>query len=311
MGDCRIPRGLGRRQVVADLREGLYMPSIPHVAELYSRDFAEPPDGPDLSRSFDACDEREWKKRLSETIMARVIPSLYAAHRDETAGNQNSRGSVDRWCHVEAERFLGLVLSDAPQAQWQHLLALRAAGMELETLLLEIMAPTVRELGEMWLNDRMSFVEVSTKSARLQHMIRSLGRSDSFVLQDGRASVLLATAPGEQHTFGLFVLAELFLAAGWSVALEANASLDSLCSLVDQRPFDIVGLSVGSERFLPPVGDQVAALRQASRAHKSQIFLGGWAFTSSGQTIEDYGADLIAIDGRSAVETAETLLIER
>ena len=84
----------------------------------------------------------------------------------------------------------------------------------------------------------------------------------------------------------------------------------AVVGLIELHPEVSGHLEVGGEPEAG-VGDQVAALRQASRAHKSQIFLGGWAFTSSGQTIEDYGADLIAIDGRSAVESAETLLIER
>ena len=287
------------------------MPGIPQVADLYSRQFRTPSPGSELSNSIDSCDEGDWKGRLSEAIVAKVIPSLYAAHFDQRPGNQNKRPSFELRRRAEADRFLGLVLSNGAEAQWQHLLGLRAAGMDLETILMEVMAPAVRELGEMWLTDRMSFVEVTTKSARLQHMIRSLGRSDSYALTDGRASILLAAAPGEQHTFGLFVMAEFFLAAGWSVSLEANASLDMLCDLANNNRYDAIGMSVGSERLLPMVGDQVATLRQAAQSHNSRIFLGGWAFTIEGQSLDDYGADLIAIDGRSAVERAESLLIER
>lgn len=287
------------------------MPGIPHVSELYADEFRGPAHGPTLSNRVDRSSRRDWKGRLSDAIVNKVIPSLYAAHGETKPGGRTAQECAELRRRVEAERFLGLVLSNSPEAQWQHLLGLRASGMDLETLLMEIMAPAVRELGEMWLNDRMSFVEVTTKSARLQHMIRSLGRSDSDFLPDGCGSVLLAAAPGEQHTFGLFVLAEMFLAAGWSVSLEANSTMEMLCELVASRRFDAVGLSVGSERFLAPVGSQVAALRQASEAHASRIFLGGWAFTTAGQSLDDYGADLVAVDGRSAVEKAETLLIGR
>ncbi|MBP0614880.1 cobalamin B12-binding domain-containing protein [Jiella mangrovi] len=287
------------------------MPGIPQVADLYSREFRSASSGSDLSKSIDSCEEGSWKGRLSEAIVAKVIPSLYAAHFEPGPDNQNKRPSFDMRRRAEADRFLGLVLSSSPDAQWQHLLGLKAKGMDLETLLMEIMAPAVRELGEMWLNDRMSFVEVTTKSARLQHMIRSLGRSDSYALADGRASILLAAAPGEQHTFGLFVMAEFFLAAGWNVSVEANATLDALCDLANGQRYDAIGMSVGSERFLPMVGEQVAMLRQASQSPESRIFLGGWAFTMEGLSLDDYGADLIAIDGRSAVERAESLLIAR
>ncbi|MCE7027063.1 cobalamin B12-binding domain-containing protein [Jiella avicenniae] len=287
------------------------MADIPQAAERPHGDLQPHFDRGQVSTRAYTAGEEDWRYRLSEAIVAKVIPSLYAAHGEAGPLNQRSTSTGEIHRRIEAERFLGLVLSDSPEAQWRHLLDLQAAGMDLETLLMEIMAPAIRELGEMWLNDRMSFVEVTTKSARLQHMIRSLGRPDSFQMTDGRASVLLAAAPGEQHTFGLFVLAELFLAAGWSVSLEANSSLDVLCELAESRRYDAIGMSVGSERFLPPVREQVAALRQATGSQTSRIFLGGWAFTVAGQSLDDYGADLVAVDGRSAVERAETLLIDR
>ncbi|NDW03580.1 cobalamin B12-binding domain-containing protein [Jiella pacifica] len=287
------------------------MAGIPQLAERLYPDLRAPSKCTEVSIDIYNPAERDWKHRLSEAIVARVIPSLYASHGGVDPLNRQAKATVEIHRRMEADRFLGLVLSDSPEAQWRHLLDLQAAGMDLETLLMEIMAPAVRELGEMWLNDRMSFVEVTTKSARLQHMIRSLGRPDSFRMTDGRASVLLATAPGEQHTFGLFVLAELFLAAGWSVSLEANTRLDMLCELAETRRYDAIGMSVGSERFLPPVREQVATLRQATQSNTSRIFLGGWAFTAAAQSLDDYGADLVALDGRSAVERAETLLIDR
>ncbi|WAP69613.1 cobalamin B12-binding domain-containing protein [Jiella pelagia] len=287
------------------------MAGIPQVAEPFCRDHHAPSDPAPLSSSAYNTGDRDWKHRLSKAIVAKVIPTLYAAHGETDPLNRNAKASTEIRRRAEADRFLGLVLSNGPEAQWRHLLDLQASGMDLETILMEIMAPAVRELGEMWLNDRMSFVEVTTKSARLQHMIRSLGRADCFQMVDGRASVLLAAAPGEQHTFGLFVLAELFLAAGWSVSLEANSPLDALCDLAESRRYDAIGMSVGSERFLPPVREQVSALRHATRSNTSRIFLGGWAFTSAGQSLDDYGADLVAIDGRSAVDRADVLLIDR
>lgn len=287
------------------------MAGVPQVAERHQRTLRLSSECAELSTSLYNPGDSDWRHRLSEAIVAKVIPSLYAAHGEAETRNRQAKTSAEIRRHGEADRFLGLVLSGSPEAQWHHLLELQAAGMELETLLMEIMAPAVRELGEMWLNDRMSFLEVTTKSARLQHMIRSLGRADAFQMGDGRASVLLVAAPGEQHTFGLFVLAELFLAAGWSVSLEANSNLDILCELAESRRYDAVGISVGSERFLPPLREQVATLRKATRSSTSRIFLGGWAFTAAAQSLDDYGADLVAIDGRSAVERAGTLLIER
>ncbi|MCQ0986370.1 cobalamin B12-binding domain-containing protein [Jiella marina] len=260
-----------------------------------------------MSSDLDEPDDGRWKARLSKTIVSQVIPTLYQAHGEAVPGRTGSDLGNGMRRRAEAEHFLGLVLSDGHEAQWQHLLSLRATGMDLEAILTEIMAPAVRELGELWLDDRLSFVEVTTRSARLQQMIGALGRLEQEEAAFG-PSLLLAAAPGEQHTFGLFVLAEMFLAAGWRVSIELRATTDELCSKVEMRTYDAIGLSVGSERFLPGVEKLVTTLRNASKSSDTRIFLGGWAFTVARQSLDDYGADLIATDGRSAVERAGLLL---
>ncbi|WP_369235035.1 B12-binding domain-containing protein [Jiella sp. M17.18] len=263
-----------------------------------------------MSTRIDNPPPSRWERCLSETIVAQVIPRLYAAHcGDGEQGAGAARRLPDFGRDSEADRFLGLVLSDSRDSQWEHLLQLRDSGMNLETILLDIMAPAIRHIGEMWADDRMSFVEVTAKSARLQQMLRALGtlRDSEASREGGERSLLLAGVPGEQHTFGLFVLAELFLKAGWSVAVEIAASLDDLRAAVSRRPFDAVGLSVGSERFLPPLAGQVAALRSASAAANTRIFLGGWAFTQGDTSLDAYGVDLIETNARAAVARASLL----
>ena len=269
-----------------------------------------PAPGVDLSRNIDKSDGGRWERCLSETIIAQVIPRLYAAHcGDPDQGSALKNGLPQFQRNNDADRFLGLVLSESRDSQWDHLLQLRDSGMNLETILLEIMAPAIRHIGELWADDRMSFVEVTAKSARLQQMLRALGmlRDHESANGAGERSLLLAAVPGEQHTFGLFVLAELFLKAGWSVAVEITANLDDLCAQVNRRPFDAIGLSVGSERFLPALGDQIEALRSATMLAEMRVFLGGWAFTQDGKTVDGYGADLIETNARAAVASADLL----
>jgi hypothetical protein len=61
-------------------------------------------------------------------------------------------------------------------------------------------------------------------------------------------SVLLTIIPGEQHSFGLSMVAEFFRRAGWNLCTGPFSSHQELASLVQNHWFDIVGFSVSSDR---------------------------------------------------------------
>ena len=264
------------------------------------------------SRTFDRFDEPAvrafgWENRLAQAIVSMVIPKLQHAHPKVEAAHQESSVRHMR-LQAEADRFVGMVLAENCDAQWHFLCELRQAGLDPESIFLNVMTPAIRRLGDLWDDDRMSFIDVTAKAAHLQQMMRRLGAEwQAEGSGCGNRRILLAPAPGEQHTFGLFLLAEMFLKAGWDTVVEPAASRDNLCDCVALQSFDAIGLSAGSERTLPALTSCVEDIRRAGFNKHMRVFLGGGAFQISASSLDGYGADMIETDGRLAVRRAGVL----
>ena len=85
--------------------------------------------------------------------------------------------------------------------------------------------------------------ETTSPAARLSLADLRLDAS-GIALPTGRR-VLLLPGPGEQHTFGLSMVAEFFRRSGWEVVGGTGPeSLDPVRAVRDEW-FDVVGISVG------------------------------------------------------------------
>ena len=113
-------------------------------------------------------------------------------------------------------------------------------------------------------------------------------------------SILLVPTPGEQHTFGLSMVAELFRKQGWEVVGGPYEPGESLQVLVGQRAFDVVGFSLATSINLPNLTDAIAAVRQASRNKEVCIMAGGPFFALHPECVAIPGADLVTSDARQA-----------
>ena len=65
-----------------------------------------------------------------------------------------------------------------------------AAGVSTADVAEDYVAQAARRLGEAWVDDTLSFSEVTIGAARLQEIVRSLGQTE----RDGSVTVRSATA---------------------------------------------------------------------------------------------------------------------
>jgi methanogenic corrinoid protein MtbC1 len=244
---------------------------------------------------------------LAGAVEREVVPRLLVAHRHAAAPAQTLcvPGGAD------VEQMTGLVLGNDMAGQDNLVERLRTGGASVESLYLDLLAPTARRLGEMWEQDLCDFTEVTVGLWRLQSILRDLGRS--FVLPVPQATVptrrvLLLPAPGEQHTFGLAVVGEFFHRDGWLVSVGLLATAADLGSAVRHDHFDVVGISVACGERLEPVAAAIRAARRSSRNHALRVMVGGPIFSAHPELAALLGADATAGDGREAVLRANALL---
>jgi methanogenic corrinoid protein MtbC1 len=145
---------------------------------------------------------------------------------------------------------------------------------------------------------------------RLQQIMRALSPAfgaDVSPPAHGRR-ILLAPAPGEQHTFGLSMVTEFFMRAGWDVASTTGMHAENLLEWVQSEWFDVLGFSKGSALRVDDLAAAVTQARRHSRNGAMVVMVGGPLFAMHPEYIALVGADGTARDAETAPGAAEMLL---
>ncbi|KIZ47042.1 MULTISPECIES: cobalamin B12-binding domain-containing protein [Rhodopseudomonas] len=274
------------------------------------------------SRPGRAFPEPIWRLHppLSATGMVRalktqIIPKIALALRtrpsrqDEMPPDQHL-ASNDQPLTTELEEFVSLVLGNDEDAARAYVESLRARGESTDSILLNLLAPVARQLGEMWETDHTDFANVTLGVSRMQRIMRQL--SESFSQPDhaiGGGSLLLTTIPGEQHSFGMSMVAEFFRREGWNIAIGPFASHLELTSLVQERWFDVVGFSITSDRRLDELKRDIQTIRRDSRNRHVAIMIGGPMVARLPELGTAMGADMTSVDASTAPRQARELVM--
>lgn len=241
---------------------------------------------------------------LLGAIKAEVIPRLVLTH-----GHGDPQHAA-RSPSGQAAKLLPLLLGDRLEAVIAHLHRLHDEGLTIEAIYLDILAPMARRLGELWLSDQCDFAQVTVGMLGLQRLMRHFAlqfRGEQAAVPAERR-VLLAAVPGEQHTFGVAMLAEFFRRDGWEVVDEPPRSLEELLDRVRCQPFHVVGLSLSRDGGLGALAGAIRAIRRQSCHGAVGILVGGAAFADHPRRAARVGADASAADPRQAVQQARNLL---
>jgi methanogenic corrinoid protein MtbC1 len=189
--------------------------------------------------------------------------------------------------------------------------AKRRAGLSVESLYLDLFAPAARLLGEMWSEDECDFSTVTVALGRLQRLLRELSPAFGTEIEypaNGRRA-LFAQAPDEQHSFGLSMVAEFFRRQGWDVFGVVGCGIENPADRVRKEWADVVGLSIGSERWLGWLQQCITQVRTASRNPALVVMVGGPLFNLHPEWVASVGADATARDARDAPQVAMRLLL--
>ena len=209
------------------------------------------------------------------------------------------------------DEFIQLLLNHDASVATNYVTTLRADGVALSALYLDLLAPAARRLGEMGEEDECSFTDVTIGVCRMHQVLLEFSRCFDAVGIDSRSSgnnALIVPVPGEQHTFGLFMVMEFMRRANWNCYSGQPANAQEFEKLVATRDFDLIGISVGASDHIERARHLIADLRTAARNRDAIVMVGGQAFFDDPNLATKIGADAFAADGREAVRQAETLI---
>lgn len=261
-------------------------------------------------RARDSSAEQQRVAWLAQALEADVIPRLVLA-RHAMVGPPHSEDVQGAGPTAdEVAQLSDIVMTGDLMSANAFIGTLRARNLPLARIYLELLAPTARRLGELWAEDRCDFASVTIGLCCLQQLV--LENSHTFEPRPGRHDsgrrILLASVPGEQHSFGLLLVSEFFRRQGWEVVSGTGASARELVATTRKQWFSMVGFSMACESRIESLAALIHDIRRATRNPNLGVLVGGRPFVERSELAALVGADATATDGQQAVLKAETLL---
>lgn len=252
-------------------------------------------------------------RTLDARVESELVPRLMMAHRVGPVPPTLAIAASRDLGEDDVARFTSLVLRADDDTVARFIAEATGRGVPVETVYLDLLAPTARALGALWSEDECDFMEVTLALGRLQRALRELGalHAGGRGVEATAGHVLLVSLPGEQHTLGLFMVAEFFLRDGWQVSVALPHNETELLQTVQHDWFDVVGFTVAADDRIAPLRAQVARTRRAARNRDVAVLVGGRILDEQPELAGRVGADAWAADARQAPSVARAVLAWR
>ncbi|TDL88171.1 cobalamin B12-binding domain-containing protein [Meridianimarinicoccus aquatilis] len=244
--------------------------------------------------SLKVCLPESALNELAREVIARLASQQSKARK---ASDNFSDEAINNLSHA-------LIGSDSA-ASVSIVTDLRESGATIDEVYLNALAPAARRLGDWWTEDRASFAQVTIGVARIYGIMHALRAEFPINLDPDRRIAAFATTPGEDHTLGVSMAADLCRKEGWEIYLKLGLDHDALVAELATGDFPIIGLSAGQKESLPALIRLIVALRISNP--RAQILVAGRFVSDIADTIVLTGADAAATDMPGAVAAMERL----
>lgn len=246
---------------------------------------------------------------IARFVSNEVVPRLLRLHTEivPDAPPVNELIEALRPSSTEIDALAHIVLGDDLEAAATYVTIMRDRGLSMETLYVELLEPTARHLGEMWDRDECDFIDVTIGVGRLQKLLAIFNDTYTIPELGTKRRVLMATAPGNQHSFGASMIEKLLSAAGWQVDIEYSGNAADLVEAVQRSWFAVIGLTAGSDAQLEALKSVIVEIRKSSQNPQIGVLVGGPMFTQNPALALTVGADDTAPNAPTAVLAAQKL----
>lgn len=256
------------------------------------------------------------RKEVNRLVEQLVIPRLIATSIDPerslagTLFGPSAKRTSHRFSEQEIVEFTRLCISEKTTRLLRIIDRQLAAGHSVESIYIEMLAPAARLLGVYWETDEADFVAVTMGLWRIQEILRELTVRvpPPRAKGSGLRSALLSPMPGDQHSLGTLMLADLFERNGWQTDVLLEPSVAELTAKCASQAYDIVALTITCDCSSARLGQLITSLRTVAVNRHLKIMVGGQAINSQPHLAVECGADATAVDASSAVAVADRLV---
>jgi MerR family transcriptional regulator, light-induced transcriptional regulator len=253
---------------------------------------------------------RDSGQSIDAVIEAEIIPRLLMAYSGGAA--DTGHGKHDLIEPSDVTRFASLPMLLDASGLISEVDKLIARGASIESICLDLLAPTARRLGEMWDRDECDFVDVTMGLWRLQEVMHAIAERtppDSVGYTEAPRSSLFSPMPGDDHNFGTLMIDEVFARAGWQSEALVSPDRSELLDRVAHAPFDLLGLTVSRDCPSGELSNLIKAIRGVSANPHIAVLVGGRMINENPAIVENIGADGTGSDAMSALAVAEQLVL--
>lgn len=245
-----------------------------------------------------------------QTLTARLPPDAVQAFANEVVDrlSRNLRGSDRIAIPVSTElieRLCEALVSNDPHAGARMISEIRADGSTVPDIYTLYLAAAARRLGEKWVSDHLTFMEVTIGSSRILAIMRGL----RDCLRVRRAIVermaLFAAVPGEHHTIGITMASDLFRRDGWEIEMLVGLGHEEILEKINASEALVVGLSAHGAQSLGALVRLIAGIRVVDPS--VYIIVSGHIVEEAKDLIALTGADSLAADIPEALAEAKRL----
>lgn len=228
----------------------------------------------------------EVVQRVAQNLARGLPPDLVPSPRD-----------IDTLTHALLSEDAGAAAAFISNAQQN--------GKSYEALCLSYLAVAAQKLGEMWDADQVPFYRVTVAAGRIYAILRVMRFERRLAMPDTGRAAAFASVPGENHTLGITMAADLARDRGWDIELFVGQTHDELLHQFEDRQTALIGLSASGKRSLPALTRLIVALRISNPG--VQILVCGQIVASVTSLVGLAGADAVASDFDGAIEQLERL----
>jgi len=215
-----------------------------------------------------------------------ICPKCIRSHAlmDE-AGVARIRPVADYFAKVGETGNLG----DAPRELLAEGLAL---GLDPWDLLMGIVTPALRRIGERWANGEVP-ASAECRLSQVTSAILALLSEDqphyAALRETPRPEVVLVSPPGNHHNLGVQLVAFFLLTRNISVkVLPACLSTPELVAMVEHLAPRKVGISCALPEHLRPTREIVTALAALPEPARPRVYVGGYALRGQEACLEGW-----------------------
>ncbi|MEM7733648.1 MAG: hypothetical protein AAF280_12840 [Pseudomonadota bacterium] len=216
-------------------------------------------------------------------------------------GGASAPQTHDQWVHF----LCNAVLAEGDVKHELAITQLMGSGASSDEVLHVLVPAVARRLGEMWVGDEASFVDVTIGSSRLQNLFQMRDTAPSTLLTQTAPNkgdaVLMVVPEFEQHTLGAFVAADEMRRAGIWARIGLLMSAEEVCDMLQANHFAMLGLSVGSRDSVERAAEFVNYIRRNAN-EVPPVVISGNVLERLDVLRSQTGADFVVSTVREAID---------